>query len=536
MATITIKSTVWNGLALGWSNGNPNSSTSVIFAADYTAANSIEACSMVVNSNAVVIIPAGFDVTLYGALTVETGTFTLESNTNLIQLADVQNTGNIIVERSSAPLFRFDYTMWGSPVSGTQTLKQFSPATVSTRFFNYDTSTDLFSVIAIPEGTQFEQGRGYLIRMANNHILFGDAVTPLPWTGTFTGVPNNGTIDVPLDGALQGFNMISNPYASMINADKFLTENNQEIGGTLYFWRRRNAVPDTSAYYATYTSAGGTGTAGSASAPTQIPNGFIQVGQGFIVKKLAGVTGNAKFTNSMRTNSNGDNQFFRSSNTEERSRIWLNVTNTTGEFGQTLVAYMPQAENGVDRTDGKYIGDGSTALTSWLDNAEYIIQGRAPFVSSDVVGLNFKTATGGNYTIAIDQVDGLFLGSQDIFLRDNLNGVLHNLKGSAYTFATEAGSFNTRFDIVYANPLSVDNPVFDANSVILYKKENSIVVNSGIATLDYVEVFDIRGRLLAVANKINSNEVSINVGETNQVLIVKITSTDGMKVTKKTIN
>lgn len=44
-----------------------------------------------------------------------------------------------------------------------------------------------------------------------------------------------------------------------------------------------------------------------------------------------------------------------------------------GVFGQTLVGYMPHAENEVDRTDGKYLGDESTALTSWLNNSEYII-------------------------------------------------------------------------------------------------------------------------------------------------------------------
>ena len=477
-------------------------------------------------------IRATFDVTLNGALTVESGSFKMESNTNLIQLTDVQNSGNIIVERESSKLYRSDYTMWGSPVTGAQTLKQFSPLTVVTRFYTYNTSTDQFNTI-VPETNTFASGKGYLIRMPDNHTIFGTTVQATSWTGIFTGKPTNGTVPVELAQTLNGFNMLSNPYPSMISADAFLTENSSSIDGTLYFWRRRNAVQDASAYYATYTLAGGAGTAGSASAPSQVPNGFIQVGQGFIAKaKSSG----AVFTNSMRTKLNNDNQFFKNANSQDRSRIWLNVSNTAGEFGQTLVAYMPQAENELDRTDGKYLGDGSTALTSWLDNSEYIIQGRAPFVSSDVVALNFKTATAGSYTIAIDHVDGLFEGSQDIFLRDNSVGVLHDLKNAAYTFATEAGSFNTRFDIVYLNPLSVSNPNFDSNSVVLYKKQNNVVINSGMTTLENVEVYDIRGRLLAIAKSINSNEVSINVGETNQVLIVKITSIDGAKVTKKTIN
>ncbi|WP_318642685.1 T9SS sorting signal type C domain-containing protein [Flavobacterium ardleyense] len=529
-ATIEIKSTTWDGN--NWSDGIPTANTSAIFTGAFTATASIEACSIVVNNNAAVTIRATFDVTLNGALTVESGSFKMESNTNLIQLTDVQNSGNIIVERESSKLYRSDYTMWGSPVTGAQTLKQFSPLTVVTRFYTYNTSTDQFNTI-VPETNTFASGKGYLIRMPDNHTIFGTTVQATSWTGIFTGKPTNGTVPVELAQTLNGFNMLSNPYPSMISADAFLTENSSSIDGTLYFWRRRNAVQDASAYYATYTLAGGAGTAGSASAPSQVPNGFIQVGQGFIAKaKSSG----AVFTNSMRTKLNNDNQFFKNANSQDRSRIWLNVSNTAGEFGQTLVAYMPQAENELDRTDGKYLGDGSTALTSWLDNSEYIIQGRAPFVSSDVVALNFKTATAGSYTIAIDHVDGLFEGSQDIFLRDNSVGVLHDLKNAAYTFATEAGSFNTRFDIVYLNPLSVSNPNFDSNSVVLYKKQNNVVINSGMTTLENVEVYDIRGRLLAIAKSINSNEVSINVGETNQVLIVKITSIDGAKVTKKTIN
>ena len=535
VATLAVKSTTWNGNA--WSNGAPDDATAAIFEGNYTAVNHFNACSIVVKNNAVVTVPATFDVTLYGTLTVELGSvFNLKNNTNLIQVSNVQNSGNIIVERESSKLFRLDYTIWGSPTVGNQTLKQFSPLTVSSRFYSYNTATDQFNVIT-PESTTFAPGQGYLIRMPNNHIEFGPEVAAQAWTGKFTGVPNNGLFSIALDEAGDGYNMLANPYASMINADAFLNQNSSEIEGTLYFWRRRNAVPDESAYYATYTLAGGAGTAGSASAPTQIPNGFIQVGQGFLVKKATtSLTGNALFNNSMRSNTNDNNQFFKNSNTEERSRIWLNVTNATGIFGQTLIAYMSMAENGLDRTDGKYLGDGTTALTSWLDDAEYIIQGRAPFVSTDVVPLNFKTATAGNYTIAIDHIDGLFEGTQDIYLRDNLLGTTHDLKNSGYTFATQAGSFNARFDIVYFNPLAVENPTFNSNTVILYKKENIVVINSGKVELDHVEVYDISGRLLASAKKINAKEVSINVGSINQVLIVKITSTDGMTVNKKTIN
>ncbi|WP_026978463.1 T9SS sorting signal type C domain-containing protein [Flavobacterium tegetincola] len=540
--TIDTKTTTWNGTI--WSNGIPDSSTAIIISGDYNLAATITGCSITVINGAVVTIPAGYDVIINGALIVDNATFNLESDTNLIQNTDVDNFGTITVERESAKLFRLDYTMWGSPVSGDQTLKEFSPLTFSNRFYTYNSNTNLFNVIA-PETNTFTPGNGYLIRMADNHIAYGTSVLPVSWKGIFTGVPTNGPVRMPLSTVSSGFNLTANPYASMIDADEFLNDNAAEIGGTLYFWRRRNAVPmgteGTSAYYATYTLAGGAGVSISAiedqTFTSETPNGLIQVGQGFLVQKNATSNpGDVVFNNTMRTASNNDDQFFRTSNTEERSRIWLNVTNPAGEFGQTLIAYMSQALNGVDRTDGIYLNDGTTALTSWLDNSEYIIQGRAPFVVSDIVPLNFKTITAGSYTIAIDHLDGLFAGNQDVFLRDNMTGILHNLKTGAYTFATQVGSFNARFEVVYLDVLSVDNPSFNSNSIVLYNEQNNLIINSGVVLIDHVEIYDTSGRLLIATKKINSSEVSINVGQTNQVLIVKITSVDGTTVNKKTIN
>lgn len=534
---ISTKTTVWIDGA--WSDGRPESNVAAVIAGDYSIAENINACSLtIIDSN--VTIPAGYDVIIDGALIVDEATFKLESNTNLVQKRDELNYGNVTVERESSKLYRLDYTMWGSPVTGTQTLKEFSPKTFSNRFYIYNSSTDLFNTI-VPTTNGFTRGQGYLIRMPDNHTNFGSTVPATSWTGQFVGIPNNGNISVVLDASGEGYNMISNPYASMIDANIFLTNNASEIEGTLYFWRRRNNVPTgtegTTAYYATYTLAGGTAVA-TASESSEAPNGFIQVGQGFLVqKKATSTSGNVSFTNTMRSPINNDNQFFKTSNTEERNRIWLNVSNTAGEFGQTLVAYMAQAENGVDRTDGKYLNDGSTALTSWLDDSEYIIQGRAPFTSSDIVSLNFKTIKAGNYTIALDHVDGLFSGAQNIYLHDKVVGLTHNLKADGYTFETQAGSFNSRFELAYENgTLVVDNPVFDSSSVVLYKKEGNLTVRSKGIILKEVEVFDLAGRLVATAKNINSNEVSIKMNTVNQVLIVKITSTDGRIISKKMIN
>jgi hypothetical protein len=82
-AAITVKTTTWNGTV--WSDGVPDSTTAAAFTGNYTASGNINACTMTVSNNAVVTIPSGNDVTLYGALTVSSGSFILENNANLLQ-------------------------------------------------------------------------------------------------------------------------------------------------------------------------------------------------------------------------------------------------------------------------------------------------------------------------------------------------------------------------------------------------------------------------------------------------------------------
>ena len=444
------ESTTWNGTS--WSNGTPVSTKSVIFTGNYTIGADLDACSITVTSGAVVSVTSGFNVTLNGAITVSSGSFTVNNNANLIQLTDVANSGNIIVKRQSKALMRLDYTIWSSPVAG-QNLQAFSPNTLATRFYNYNTTTNLYNAVPSPSTTSFAAGKGYLIRTPNNFPL-----TPTVWPGSFTGVPNNGTITVALAniGAGQRFNAVGNPYPSTIDLDEFVSDNSANITGTIYLWRKTNSTLSTPGY-CTWTA----GTYVSNGEAQTVPNdaSFVDVistGQGFLVEATATGT-TLEFNNSQRIADNS-NQFFRttSANTTtaiERNRMWLNLTNDSGDFHQMAVGYITDATQGVDRFDGKFFNDGAISLNSIVNNEKYVIQGRAlPFDDTDVVPLSLTVTTAGNYTISIDHLDGFFSGDQRIFIKDKTNNSLYDLKASSFTFASAAGTFNDRFEIVYRNP------------------------------------------------------------------------------------
>lgn len=281
-----LNNTTWNGTA--WDLAAPTSSLNAIISSDYTTGANITAKSLTVSNNANVSVTSGKNVTLAGALNVNSGsTFTLESNANLIQTTNAANSGVITAKRASAPLFRLDYTLWSSPTGISQKLNEFSPLTTSGRFYTYDPSTNKYAVTA--DDTPFSQGKGFLIRVPNTWVDYVDGTSiPASWTGSFTGIPNNGDISVPVTAS--SYNAIGNPYPSAIDANNFLGANNTI--GALYYWRKKNAAIVSSAY-ATYTLAGGVANDGGIT-----PTPFIQVGQGFIVQPTVATV---SFNNTMRT-------------------------------------------------------------------------------------------------------------------------------------------------------------------------------------------------------------------------------------------
>jgi hypothetical protein len=342
---------------------------------------------------------------------------------------------------------------------------------------------------------------------------------------------NNGDIQITLSGLGNKFNLVGNPYSSVIDAELFLDANVSNIENTLYFWRKKNAASGSA--YATYTDGGGTTT------ELGIPasNGKIQVGQGFFVQAKLGTTVNNFFTNAMRDITPSSTQFYKTKKVVAKDRLWLNLTTATGVFSQTLVAYTPDAKSGLDTYDGKYINDSQIALTSAINNEEYTIQGRPTFDASDVVALNFKTDVAGDYTIAIDHVDGLFVAGQDIYLVDSKTGIETNLKTSSYTFNAISGTDNTRFSLKYQKTLKVDALVFDENAVAVYKTNGAVFVNSNDMIINDIKVYDVQGRLIAEQNGVKSRTATINNLKTiRQVLIVKVTFDNNKVLSKKVAN
>jgi len=555
--TVTVNSTTWNGSA--WSNGIPNASTMAVFNGNYVSNNivspgNITACAVVVLSGNVNFLGSPTPHSLISQNTVKVlgGTLTFQNNASLVQLTDVSNlpassnggnVGNITVNRTTTPMLTYDYTYWSSPVAP-QTLTDLSPLTLSDKYFAFNPTIGNWQTV--PSNNLMDPAKGYIIRAPQGHA------SGTSYNGIFFGIPNSGTITTPIVIGASNLNLIGNPYPSALDADLFLSNalNSNVVDGTIYLWTHNTPIAANNynpADYAYYNYSGGIGTGTPALGTNNTtPTGKIASGQGFFIEGI-NTGGEATFMNSMRAVGGNDN-FYRSTATSqtnslssslEKNRVWLDIFNTTGAYKQTMVGYIQNATDGYDRGfDGKNLDVGNQVnLYSFVGDTKLGIQGKAlPFSDTDIIPLGFKSTISDSYSISLSNFDGLFT-SQNVYLEDKLLNVIHDLKASNYSFATNAGTFDDRFQLRFtSSALSTNQSVFNEDSVVAFKKNSEVYVTTAITAIRDIAIYDMRGRLLLEEKNINSNEFSTqNFSSSQQVIIVKVTNADGKIVSKKII-
>lgn len=524
-----------------WTNGVPTATMDAVIVSDFTTTTDLAAQSLTVTSG-IFTVATGTTLTVENAIINNAGAanFMIENEAIVMQNTTAANTGDVTVNRNSANVYRQDYTAWSAPVTG-QNLRAFSPQTIFSRFLSYSNDTagpnglgnyqqELFTNADVATKT-FNAAQGFLIRMPNNWTEYADAAIPgTPYVGAFQGALNNGTYTIALSNGNVGFNLVGNPYPSPISIEAFFAENTT-IAQTLYFWRKRNGAVGTG--YATYSGLGTTSLQPEGAVADL--DDTIKPGQGFYVTATEPTT--LTFTNAMRT-AVAEGTFFKTANNTETSRLWLNLSNATDVVAQTLIGYTAAATQGIDNgIDALYFNDSALALTSLIGTSEYAIQGRSvPFAATDIVPLGFKSDEAGSFTISLPQFDGLFATNQDIFLKDNTTGIYHDLKTSAYSFTTESGVFNNRFEVHYMATLSTDNPEFNTNGITIGVKNQQISINAGSKIMQKIELIDASGRVIYTMEDVNATATTINtVTTTNQMLIVRIRTAANEVVNQKII-
>lgn len=573
--TVTSNAKTWNGsVSTDWNtpanwtpNGVPTNASCVVvpnttikpyvLGANYNA----YAYSLTILSGGTLEVIPTNTITVTDLVNVNTGGgFLIKNSANLVQINNVANIGNINMERTTQPMYRYDYTYWGSPLTAASgyTLGNLSPATQPDKYYSWNPTNAGGNGNWVQESaaTLMNPIKGYIIRAPQTYSM--DPMITQAYTANFIGVPNNGTINVPVAvGTMAAglfndkLNLLGNPYPSAVNANLFLNDpvNSTMLDGTLYFWTHHS--PPSAAYvnpfygnftynytagdYATYTPAmGGTNTVPSGyGGPT--PNGYIAAGQAFFVKGLS--NGNARFTNAMRGGNNG--AFFRSANTEiEKQRVWLNLANAQGGFSQAMVGYAEGATTGYDRGfDGSSFSGNFVSLYSLAsDNQTLTIQGRPlPFDVNDQVPLGFNATAANTYTIGIDHFDSQF-DNQNIYLEDKLLNVIHDLKQSQYSFTSAAGNFNTRFVLRFTNATLGVKDLNAAVGLIAIIADQKLDVQAS-ENIQSISIYDITGKLIIDFTPKNaSKKFSSEFIYADGIYIAKFKLENGAIETRKLIN
>ncbi|WP_202700459.1 T9SS sorting signal type C domain-containing protein [Flavobacterium sp. UGB4466] len=530
-----------------WSTA-PTIDKKLVFNSDFTSTSDVNGCFCEVNSGANVVIGGGNTLAIANDVKVFTGgAMNFKNTASLVQTNNVTNTGDITYERTTPPILLKDYVYWSTPVSP-QTLVNLSPLTPSTMYYGFD-------------GTQWVQtnkadnmmvGKGYIIRAPSNYSNTSKAA----YQASFKGVPNNGNIETEQLASGKAY-LIGNPYPSAVSADDLIANaaNNAVINGTLYFWTHNTAAVSTltnqytSNDYASYNLSGGVSAKSDPGYNSDRvfdkgmkPTGKIAAGQAFFVTTKA--AGKVLFTNSMRLGTADNGQFFRSVNPKkeaaiEKSHVWLNMTSATGAFKQLLVGYIQGATNDYDSNYDGLTFDGNKYLDFYSISNEnkLVIQGRAvPFTDADIVPLGYRTAVAGNFTIAIDEVDGK-MANQKIYIEDKTTGVIHDLTQSSYTFKTEVGNFSERLVLRYTGKtLGVGDFENLKDGILVSIKDKVIAVQSSQENIKEVVVYDVSGKMLYHKKKVGNTELLIqNLPSSNQVLLVKVALASDFTTTRKVI-
>jgi hypothetical protein len=432
--------------------------------------------------------------------------FRLANNANLFQEVAAINVGDILTERNlNLSTARQQYNYVISPLINTNLkdiYKDGSGNAVSVPFVLYhNEANNKFynsSGVYIP-------GRALALKEPTASA-FSSAVMG----ASFSGVPKNGSFTFTLLNSNptdpnRGNNLIGNPYPSNLDLIRFYTNNATNLDPTFKFWDNKANTETTqqgNGYsgnaYAQFNAALGTGTKAMGDAGTsslKIPTQYVKIGQGFMARALVNNL-TVTFDNSIRK-AGVSESFFGKGKSDHTpvNRFWLSMISPQNIASQIAVVYLKGGNDGYTKEDS-FSSDGSDALYSIVDDQKITINGKSAFTNTDVVSLGSAHFSTGNYTIVLDDQEGVFDQDQNIYLKDKQTGMVTNLRKGSYTFFANAGASTGRFEIIYKpeTVLATDNAVKE--DLVVYKDGSDFVVKAETKKITDLQVFDMNGRLI----------------------------------------
>lgn len=446
---VTCASGTWIGGASGnyntasnWCGGVPASNVSISIPSNTTV--TMDGSNEIVLNNLTVdgtlILPTNAEVTVNGNIT-NNGQITLENKATIVQGASstYAGTGTVQVKQTitggnngSSANGRFWYL--GSPVAGG--LSSILDA-AGNNVVKYWDEPNAAWVEITDNTTALTVGKGHYLRSytsGNQDLVF---------TG---GALNNGayTFNVTANGSsFNGFNLVSNPYASYLKWDDVTKTN---VGSTV--WYRTSNGPN-SMVFDTYNSNGNVGTSNNGNAAV---SQFIPPMQAFWVKVEGSASGSITMDNLDRSHHLSGNQGMYSMDTK---LMYANLSLQNDTLKDQVIVYNSyEATDALDAYDSeKMLQAGLPQIYSKIGDKKAVINAKLFIQRNESTPLYMNIPTAGNFELKLGDFNSTF-GS--IWLEDKQTGVFQNLLlNDTYPFETQAGQELARFVLHFGYPTQI---------------------------------------------------------------------------------
>ncbi len=387
----------------------------------------------------------------------------LPSGVSLVNFGSISGDGGFAIERKTThSKSTGKYSFIGSPTEDAKvdSLGRFVYEYDETVAFDVG-GADGLNNYKVPAGSTLEVGRGYASAFTGTVI--------------FDGTPNTGDLSVTVsktdypaaDNALEGYNIIANPYPCAIDFDKFIDANLYDavdnpggrLVGSIWVWDDNNSslARGTSADFLTINKLG---LVGGSTKNGKRWGAHIGMAQGFFVQVASdGAIGygshSVYFADSMKAQgNNADSAFFRLANLSRSGldKVKISVSDQGNtDFDEALIGFRKDATYGIDLAydaNKMNTNDGLRVYSKSIEGNNLAIQG-LPLINTAVeVNFNVHTDHIGAHTIEFDFFEFRFNNGDKVMLVDVENGVSVDLKGvKSYTFNVSELDKTTSFKL-----------------------------------------------------------------------------------------
>ncbi|WP_299056857.1 T9SS type A sorting domain-containing protein [uncultured Polaribacter sp.] len=374
-----------------------------------------------------------------------------------------------------------------------------SPITISGRWLAKHVDDTNWTYPISPTTEQLNPGEGFNMKSTGGGVQ----------NFTFKGIPNDGTYTSTINSG--NYSLLGNPYPSAIDADIFLTDNQNAIDGTLYFYN--SSATDNSHYvgeysggYATRVIGMGTPFNGGIS-----PQKFIPVGQGFFVGRTSSGSGVVEFNNGQRVfETLGANSTFFSRSSVTNSSFPLlrigfefNTSDTETYKRQLAIGFRGLTQGFENGYDAIMFDKKPTDIALKVDDKEepFVITGIENYNSDLVIPLSVYASELKEVTFKLDEKYGI---SENVYLKDKQTDLIYNLSDTNATLTLSPGNYDDRFYVAFKESVLnlEENQLLNTHFTVSHNRNNKklSVVNNSNSLVKKISIYNFLGQQVATVN------------------------------------